>query len=95
MNVKGCQLRHGLIDPNVARLLEHEEATHLKALPLFKVGNVLTVAMAEPQSLPTIDRLSLLTGCEISPVLALENNIVEFQEKYLASRSTSIPSWST
>ena len=86
LHVKGCQLRHGLIDPNVARLLEHEEATRLKALPLFKVGNRLTVAMAEPQSLPTIDRLSLLTGCEINPVLALENNIVEFQEKYLGEQ---------
>ncbi len=86
LNVKGCQLRHGLIDPNVARLLEREEAARLKALPMFKVGGTLTVAMAEPQSLPTIDRLSLLTGCEINPVLALENNIVEFQEKYLGEQ---------
>ena len=86
LNVKGCQLRHGLIDPNTARLLEREEAKHLKALPLFKVGNTLTVAMAEPQSLPTIDRLILLTRCEINPVLALENNIVEFQEKYLGEQ---------
>jgi type IV pilus assembly protein PilB len=86
LNVKGCQLRHGLIDPNIARLLEREEAIHLKALPLFKVGSTLTVAMAEPQSLPTIDRLSLLTGCEINPVLALENNILEFQEKYLGDQ---------
>jgi len=86
LNVKGCQLRHGLIDPAVARLLDHEEARRLKALPLFKVGNVLTVALAEPQSLPTIDRLSMLTGCEINPVLALENNILEFQEKYLGEQ---------
>ena len=49
LNVKGGQLRHGLIDPNTARLLEREEAKHLKALPLFKVGKTLTVAMAEPQ----------------------------------------------
>jgi type IV pilus assembly protein PilB len=83
LSVKACHLRHGLIDPNVARLLDHDEAVRLKALPLFKVGNVLTVAMAEPQSLPTIDRLSLLTGSEINPVLALEANIIEFQEKYL------------
>src|SRR3954471_14853372 len=31
--------------------------------------------MAEPQSLPTIDRLRQLTGCKIRPVLALENNL--------------------
>ena len=83
LGVQACQLRHGLIDPVAARLLDREEALRLKALPLFKVGDTLTVAMAEPQSLPTIDRLNALTGCQINPVLALEHNIAEFQEKYL------------
>jgi len=83
LNVKAVHLRHGLIDPAVARLLDHEEAARLKALPLFKVGDYLTVAMVEPQSLPTIDRLASLTGCEINPALALESNLVEYQEKYL------------
>ena len=86
LNVKACLLRHGLIDPAAARLLDREEAARLKALPLFKVGDTLTVAMAEPQSLPTIDRLSALTGCSINPVLSLENNITEFQEKYLGEQ---------
>jgi len=86
LNVKAVQLRHGLIDPAVARLLDREEAARLKALPLFKVGDTLTVAMAEPQALPTIDRLGALTGCRINPVLALESNIAEFQEKYLGEQ---------
>ncbi len=84
LGVKGCVLRHGLIDPKVAKMLDKEEAQRLKALALFKVGDVLTVAMAEPQSLPSIDRLQYLTGCQIRPVLALEANIEEFQVKYLA-----------
>jgi type IV pilus assembly protein PilB len=86
LNVKSVHLRHGLIDPVVARLIDHEEAARLKALPLFKVGDRLTVAMAEPQSLPTIDRLAYLTGCEINPALALESNITEFQDKYLGEQ---------
>ena len=85
-NVKGCQLRHGLIDPAVARTLDRDEAARLKALPLFRVGDTLTVAMAEPQSLPTIDRLHALTGCQINAVLALEDNIAEFQDKYLGDQ---------
>ena len=84
LGVKGCVLRHGLIDPKVAKMLDKDEAQRLKALLLFKVGEVLTVAMAEPQSLPSIDRLQYLTGCQIRPVLALETNIEEFQIKYLA-----------
>lgn len=54
----------------------------LKALPMFKVRDRLTVAMGEPQSLPSIDRLRHLTGCNIRPVLALEANIIEFIKRY-------------
>src|SRR5262249_53957277 len=53
----GCNLRHGLIDPTLLKLIGDEEAIRLKAIPLFKLRDTLTVAMAEPQSLPTIDRL--------------------------------------
>lgn len=80
--VVGTYLRHGLIDPAVARLIDREESERLKALPMFKVRNRLIVAMAEPENLPAIDRLAALTGCEIRPVLALESNILEFSQKY-------------
>jgi len=70
----GCHLRHGLIDPALLKLIGEEEGTRLKAIPLFKVRDTLTVAMAEPQSLPKIDRLRQLTGCKIRPVLALGSN---------------------
>ncbi len=83
LGVKGCHLRHGLVDPLVAKILDREEARRLKALPMFKVRNRLTVAMAEPQNLPAIDRLGQLTGCEIHPVLALEHDVEEFSQKYL------------
>ena len=86
LRVKPCFLRHGLIDPKVARLLSREEAQRLKALPLFKVGEVLTVAMVEPQSLRSIDQLARLTGCEINAVLALDNSVAEYQAKYLGEQ---------
>lgn len=82
LGVPGVQLRHGLIDPALLSLIGNEEAEKLKSIPLFRVHDTLTVAMAEPQSLPTIDRLSELTGFEIRPVLALEDNILEFVRKY-------------
>lgn len=82
LGVPGVQLRHGLIDPALLPLLGTEEAERLCAIPLFRVHDTLTVAMSEPQSLPTIDRLRELTGKEIRPVLALEDNILEFIRKY-------------
>ena len=82
LGVRGCHLRHGLIDPQLLRLIGEEEAERLRVIPMFKVRDTLTVAMAEPQSLPAIDRLRQLTGCRIRPVLALEGNIREFVRKY-------------
>ncbi|MBX9735492.1 MAG: Flp pilus assembly complex ATPase component TadA [Phycisphaerales bacterium] len=82
LGVPGCHLRHGLIDPQLLKLIGPEEAERLCALPMFKVRGVLTVAMSEPQSLPAIDRLRQITGCEIRPVLAIESNIVEYIKKY-------------
>lgn len=82
LNIRGCQLRHGLIDPALVKQIGEEEATRLKAIPMFKVHGVLTVAMAEPQSLPSIDRLKAITGCRVRPVLALEANILEYIKKY-------------
>ncbi|MBP7933277.1 MAG: Flp pilus assembly complex ATPase component TadA [Phycisphaerae bacterium] len=83
LGVKGCHLRHGLVDPAVARLIDREEGKRLKVLPMFKIRNRLIVAMAEPQNLPTIDRLQQLTGCEIRPILTLEKDVEEFSQKYL------------
>ena len=82
LGVRGCELRPGMVDPPLLKLIGEEEAMRLKALPMFKVRDTLTVAMAEPQSLPNIDRLRELTGCTIRPVLAFERNIVEFIKKH-------------
>lgn len=87
LNVKGCTLRHGLIDPKVAKSVPKDEAERLRVLPLFRVRDEITVAMVEPQSLPTLDRLRGLTGCTIRPVLVLEENLAEYQAKYLAAEA--------
>ncbi len=86
IGVRACALRHGLIDPKAAQLIERDEAKRLGVLPLFKINGRLTVAMAEPQSLPTVDRLARLTGCAINPVLALRSEIEEYLDKYAGSQ---------
>lgn len=82
LGVRGVQLRHGLIDPMLLKLIGQDEAERLRALPLFKVHDTLTVALAEPQSLPTIDRLRQLTRLKVRPVLALEAEIRDFIKRY-------------
>ena len=78
LDVPYCQLRHGLVDFALLELVGQDEAQRLDVIPMFKVHDVLTVAMAEPQSLPKMDRLQVLTGCRIRPVLAAAANIRDF-----------------
>lgn len=94
LGVPGCVIRHGLIDPALLPTIGEEECTRLKVLPMFKVHGVLTLAMAEPQSLPTIDRMRHLTGLKVRPVLALESNIHEYIKKY-ASGNVDIDAFLT
>jgi len=84
LGVKGIKLRHGLIDPQLLPLIGAEECERLKILPMFRVHGRLTVAMAEPQNLPVVDQIATRTGLKIIPVLAFENNILEFVRKYSA-----------
>jgi type IV pilus assembly protein PilB len=82
LGVRGVALRHGLVDPALLKVIGAEEAERLRCIPMFKVRGVMTVAMAEPQSLPTIDRLKALTGCKIRPVLSTGADIQEYIKKY-------------
>jgi type IV pilus assembly protein PilB len=81
LGVPGVVLRPGLVDPALLEQLGEPVAKRLRVLPMFKVRGEMTVAMAEPQSLPTIDRLRELTGCQIRPVLAVERDLLEFVDK--------------
>lgn len=71
LGVEGVRLREGLIDPNAVRLIPREYAERLKVLPLMRIRDELTVAMADPQDLASIDTLSRLSGCRIRPVFTL------------------------
>ena len=92
LGVPHCQLRHGLVDFALLSLIGEEEAQRLMVVPMFKVHDTLTVAMAEPQSLPKIDRLHQLTGCRIRPVLAPRENILEYIKKF-TSGNTDVDSF--
>ena len=75
LGVEGVRLREGLIDPLAVRLIPREYAERLNVLPLMRVRNELTVAMADPQDLTAIDTLARLSGCRIRPVFTLAAGI--------------------
>jgi len=84
LGLPAVKLRPGLVDPLVVDAIDREVAERHLLLPMFKVDDALTVAMAEPQALLVVDDLERRTGLHIQPVMALAGNIQEFIKKYYA-----------
>ena len=75
IGVRHVQLRDGLIDPKIVRTLPRSLAEEFTCLAMFRVRNTLTVAMADPQELSQIDRIEVVTGLRVRPVLAMRSAI--------------------
>ncbi|MEE9122857.1 MAG: ATPase, T2SS/T4P/T4SS family [Syntrophobacteria bacterium] len=70
------------LDPKVIELVPEKLARAYLALPIFKIGNTLTVAMADPLNVIAVDDLRSKTGCEIETVISTEEKIVRCLENY-------------
>ncbi|MBN1844379.1 MAG: Flp pilus assembly complex ATPase component TadA [Sedimentisphaerales bacterium] len=84
LGLPAVKLRPGLIDPLVVDTIDKEMAEQHLIIPMFRVDDTLTVAMAEPQALLVVDDLERATGLRILPVMALAENIREYIKKYYA-----------
>ncbi|MFO7900897.1 MAG: ATPase, T2SS/T4P/T4SS family [Planctomycetota bacterium] len=75
-------LRKGLIDPKIVPMIPREKAELYQVIAMFRVGDDLTVAMSDPQSLFIIDQLTAITGCRIQPVVCRQEEIQQFINEY-------------
>ena len=57
LGLPAVRLRPGLVDPLIVDTIDKEVAEKHVIIPLFKVEDTLTVAMAEPQALLVVDDL--------------------------------------
>ena len=65
------------LDPNCLKYINYSDARRYKIIPLFKIENTLTVAMADPRDLFAIDKIMETAECEIDPVLSSEDSILK------------------
>ena len=70
------------IDPKAVNSLSKETAYNLKVIPVFQIGNVLTLAMTDPRDVTVIDRVRAETGLEIEPAVSSETEIRAALEQY-------------
>lgn len=75
MGVPFTDLARTELDADTARTIPHSVAIRLLAIPLEKTDVAATVAMVNPLDLSAIDELSALTGLDIDPLLASEDDV--------------------
>ncbi|MGE5308468.1 MAG: GspE/PulE family protein [Deltaproteobacteria bacterium] len=62
-------------DPEIVKLISPQMARQYSVMPLSRMANTLTVAMADPLNIFALDDLKVITGCDIDIVLSPEDEI--------------------
>lgn len=76
LNVPRVDLKDYDIDPNVIPLVSAETAYRYRFIPLFKIEDVVTIAMADPLDLFALDRIKFEMGHKIDPVISSEKSVM-------------------
>ena len=75
------------IDKKCLDFISYQDAIRFKILPLFIIEDTLTIAMADPMDLFSIDKIMQITGKNIDPVIASEKSIIKKINEYYDVKS--------
>lgn len=65
------------VDTGCLKFINYSDAKKYKIIPLFKIEDTLTVAMADPLDLFAIDKVIETAECSIEPVVSSETSILK------------------
>ncbi|MBD3243299.1 MAG: type II/IV secretion system protein [Chitinivibrionales bacterium] len=85
MDVPHVVLANFNFNASIVRMIPEDMARKYKVIPLFLRQGVLTVAMADPTNLRTLDHLKFKTGKEIDAVIATEKSITAAIERQFSA----------
>ena len=77
-----------LIKPEVVQLVPESLARKRVVIPLFKIAETLTVAVADPLNFFALDEVRLRAKCEVKAVLASESAIRKAIDQYYGATGT-------
>ena len=86
LGVPRVELGSYLIDAEVVETLPEALARKHRIIPLFKLGQTLTVATADPLNLTALDEVRLKTRMTIDPVVATEEEIIHAIGEYYGAQ---------
>ncbi len=70
------------IDPVIVKMISKEIAVTYQVILISRIGQSLTLAMADPLNIFAIDNVKALTGLEINPIIARPNDIAQAIDTY-------------
>ena len=69
-------------DHEAIKLIPEPLARRYKVVPIAKMANTLTLAMADPLDIVAIDDIEKISGCEIKPVVSSERAVLRLIDEY-------------
>jgi len=88
IGIPSIDLSTYLIDPQILQYVPKDLAAKYGLIPVFKIANTLTCAMAEPLNIIAQDEIRLKSGLTIEPVVAKESDIHKAIESYYGAKGS-------
>jgi type IV pilus assembly protein PilB len=85
-----AQVTPKICDPKVIEILPREFLEEYIVLPLFKVHNILTVAVSEPTNVFLIDEIERISGCKVQIVCSTSKDIKATLQTYLPAANVFV-----
>lgn len=82
MGIPFMDLSDYLIDSSLMGLVPEALAQRYRLIPIFKIGETLTVAMVNPRDINAIDQIRQKSKCDVEPVLATETAVKNAIDQY-------------
>lgn len=70
-------LKRFKIDYEIVRIIPPDIARHYQLIPVSKMGDTVTLAMADPLNIFAIDHVESLTGYRINPIISNSQDIMQ------------------
>lgn len=78
------------IDEKVIRIIPEEMARRHSLMPLFKIGNTLTVAMVNPLNIFAVDEVRNKTKCDVEIAISTTEKIKRALDQYYGFSASSL-----
>jgi type IV pilus assembly protein PilB len=72
LNLPPIDLNKVEVDKEALELIPEDLANYYQVLPIAKIGKALTIAVANPFDILTLDDVKIVTGCELLPVISTD-----------------------